>query len=378
MIFSSDQTSRKTIIRNSVLFALCVLFAFFIRSAICEREVSREKILTGNDFAPFQVESAMMYSYVNAVADGKSIAGVDSGLVGMNEYTVAEQMSLGLEYYLGWGIRTKRLLLNTPAIDPKNSACENNPADTAQMRSLLRFWVCFIPGFIFLWLIFAGCPWPLAIFGAALYAVAPAAVARYTGQDLLKGEFGLPFLVAAFAFAQFSANRKTIAGLSLTGLAIFCATAFWDAPQLCIGLWGVLEILRLAAKGEVSANRRHLFITVYVAMALSAVLIPYNRAHAFILSPVILAVWPTLIALSFLHFNNLKKRFAGIIVVCLFFAVIWQTISSNSRFAGNYSHFSSLTAAKLKFFNVKPENPTQLNFEQRFLWTPSLDSATLP
>jgi hypothetical protein len=42
----------------------------------------------------------------------------------------------------------------------------------------------------------------------------------------------------------------------------------------------------------------------------------------------------------------------------------------------SYSHFASLLFAKLRHFNIRPEDPAQLTFEQRILWVPALHSTS--
>ena len=47
-----------------------------------------------------------------------------------------------------------------------------------------------------------------------------------------------------------------------------------------------------------------------------------------------------------------------------------------SPFAGNYGHFAELVSAKIHFFNRLPADPALLTFNQRYLWTPELHSAS--
>jgi hypothetical protein len=333
--------------------------------------------ITGSSFAPFFVESALMYGYVRDVAAGKKLSKPDPALKGVEHYRVDEQMSVGLEYFLGWGLKLRRLLFDSPVVNKKDSDFEDNPEDTAWVRNQIRLWTCLTAGFVFLWLIAARCSWYYALLGGVLQGVAPAAVARYTGQDLLKGEFALPFIAAAFAFAQFALRKKNPWWTILTAAMVFCATSFWDASQLCFGAWGCFEILRVACGAEKSSKRRNLFIAVYAAMILSAILIPYNRAHGSILSPVTMFIWPTLLTLYFIPKLSFKKNIISVIAAAILFFVVWQTASYKSCFSDNYSHFRKLAVAKLQYLNVKPTNPEKLDFEQRFLWTPGLNSATL-
>ncbi|MCP3965797.1 MAG: hypothetical protein GY750_18575 [Lentisphaerae bacterium] len=372
LIFQQKSSVKKSFILHIVMFILCVAAAFGFRSAICSREIKRVKAEVGSDFAPFFVESAIMYGYVQDIADGKGIPEYDPTLPSAGNYRVSEQMSLGLEYFLGYGLRFRRAFLGIPN---DKTPFEKSPAETSWLRGQLRLWVCLIPGFIYLWLIFAGCPWFIAASGALLYAVAPAAVARYTGQDLLKGEFSLPLLTAMFAFGQLAMRKRGITATVLALIFAFSTTATWNAAQFVIGFWGLWEIFHWCLYGS-DRGRRNVFIAIYCALLLSALLVPYNRAHGFILSPVILTIWPVLIALHFCGGRRFGYRLTLTVLFGIIGLLIWQGANYKSVFAANYSHFASLAKAKIMYLNSKPLDPEALNFEQRFLWTPSLNSAS--
>jgi Q-cell neuroblast polarisation len=363
----------KKVYFHSAAFIFCVLFAFCFRGYICNREVAAVKKQVGADFAPFEVESAIMYSYINAVADGKGIPEYDPRLKLTHGFRVDEQMSLGLEYFLGWGLRLRRSLVK-PKIPP-NTDYEKNPAETSWIINQLLLWACLVPGFVYLWLIFINCPWHIALLGGILCSIAPAAVARHTGQLILKGTFALPFLAAALAFFPLAFKRKDIISIILVMFFAFCATIFWDASQFVLGVWAIFEILRWIIYGS-NERRRNVFIAVYAALIIAAVISPYNRAHYAILSPALLIAWPTLIGLHFIKHSNFKKR---VLISCILFGtltILHTAIAYDSHFAKSYSHFSSLAKAKLIHFNQKPADPEKLSFEQRFLWTPGLHSST--
>ncbi len=364
--------SRKVYL-HSVAFVFCVLFAFFFRGCICDREIAAVKAKAGADFAPFEVEGAIMYSYINKIADGRGIPEYDPRLKLTHGFRVNEQMSLGLEYFLGWGLRLRRVCVKKKI--PANNDYETDPAETAWMITQLRLWACLVPGFIYLWLVFVNCPWYIALLGGILCAVAPASVARHTGQLLLKGTFALPFLAATLAFFALAFKSKGIMPIILVMVSAFCATVFWDASQLVLAVWAGFEIVRWMIYGS-SERRRQVFTAVYAALIIAAVTSPYNRAHYAVLSPALLILWPTLTGLHFTGYDSLKKR---ILAGCILFGgltLLHTGIVYNSNFAKTYSHFSSLAKAKLLYLNIKPPDPGKLSFEQRFLWTPALHSAT--
>lgn len=362
----------KKLLPHFCAFLFCVMFAYFFRGYICDRELATVKKSTGADFAPFEVESAIMFSYINDIADGKGIPDHDPRLLSSKGYKVSEQMSLGLEYFLGWGLKLRRFFVRseTPVKD-----YENNPAESDFIIRQLRLWVCLIPGIIYLWLISMNCPWHLALLGALLCSVSPASVTRYTGQQLLKGAFALPFIAAALASFSLAFRRKGILPLLLIMVSVFCATAFWDASQLMLGIWAGIEILRWAIYGS-DERRGYAFTAAYAALILSAIIVPYNRAHYSIMSPALLVIWPSLTILHYTEFKNSRKRFLAAFVVAGSLTILHTLIAHDSHFSKNYSHFSSLAKAKIKYMNVKPADPSKLSFEQRVLWTPSLHSST--
>lgn len=357
---------------HGLAFVFCVLFAFAFRSYICNREVAAVKKQTGVNFAPFEVESAIMYAYINDVAAGRGIPDYDPQLKLTHGYRVNEQMSLGIEYFLGWGLCLRRCLFDPAA--PPDKAYEHDPAETSWVMAQLRLWICLVPGFIYLWLVFIDCPWHIALLGGLLCSVAPAAVARHTGQQLLKGAFALPFLAAALAFFSLAFKRQDSLSVVLVMVSAFCATIFWDASQLVLGVWAGFEIFRWIFYGS-NERRRQVFTAVYAALVIAALISPYNRTHYAILSPALLVIWPTLTILHFLKIDNFKKRLAGVCILFGVLAAVHALIIYESEFAKHYSHFSSLAKAKLIHLNSKPEDPAELTFEQRFLWTPGLHSA---
>ena len=369
-----EKLSSKEVYLHSFVFLFCVLFAFCFRGYICDREIARVKSEIGANFAPFEVESAIMYSYINDIADGRGIPEYDPRLKLNYGYRVNEQMSLGVEYFLGYGLRLRRALVK-PEIPP-DTTYENNPEETSWIITQLRLWACLVPGLVYLWLVFLNCPWHIALLGGVLCSVAPASVARHTGQLILKETFALPFLAAALAFFPLVFKRKGIISILVVMFFAFCATTFWDASQFVLGVWAIFEIIRWIIYGS-DKRRRDVFIAVYAALVIAAILSPYNRAHYAILSPALIVIWPTLAGLHFIKYESIKKRLLISCIIAGVLTLAHTAIVYQSHFAENYSHFSSLAKAKLKYMNVKPEDPEKLTFEQRFLWTPGLSSSTL-
>ncbi len=358
-----------------LFFVLAVLLAFAVRTYVCNRELAYIKSQTGADFYPFFVESSIMYGFAKDVGSGKGIPDYDRSLTGMDKIKVSEQMPLGIEYFLGYSWRIAKLILGEPAVSKADKIYEDDPAGAAFMRNTIRLWASMTAGFIFLWLYFLRCPLPWATAGVLLYAGAPAAIARYTGQDILCENFAMPLLAAAFACGALAMRKRSAPALFLTGFCTFCATAFWDMSQLCFLLWGVYEIIRVMAGGNTSRKRLQFYLLIYAALLLSAVLVPYNRAHQLICSPLIMFIFPVLFTLYLLPAVKLSRKLTVLLVSGLLFFGFWKLASSG--YTANYSHFNELIKAKIAFCNIKPDDPEKLNFTARFLWTPSLHSATM-
>ena len=77
---------------------LIIAVGFTFRYSIAKRDIIKLEHATGAKFAPYLVESAIMYGYINKVADGENISGADPALPAMKDIKASEQMSLFLEY----------------------------------------------------------------------------------------------------------------------------------------------------------------------------------------------------------------------------------------------------------------------------------------
>ena len=55
---------------------------------------------------------------------------------------------------------------------------------------------------------------------------------------------------------------------------------------------------------------------------------------------------------------------------------VYYLAIDNPEYRANYSHFSSVMTSKLKYQNVKPNDPEKLDYDARMMWTPSMHSCT--
>jgi hypothetical protein len=376
------------------LFTAAVTAAFAVRTFICARDTQAIRKAVNADFVPYLVESSIMYGFARDAGTGKGIPEYDQRLIGMEHIKVSEQMPLGVEYFLGCSWRLKNFIFGRPALTPEQLCYDSTPDAAAFMRFLLRFWTSLTAGVIFLWLYWLGCPLLFAFGGAMLHAVAPAAVVRHTGQDILCEAFALPFIALAFACraAALRYQRPLLTGLS--GAAVFAATAFWDMSQICFLLYVIYELLRWLCGGELSiprlftagtdqtaapvnnSRRYQLLLLWFAVLVLSALLVPYNRAHRLLCSPLLMLAFPAVLSLPLWRWRgNWRRRLTLLLLTLAALGALWYFTSAGYK--QNYNHFQALISAKLQYGNVKPADPDKLDFASRFLWTPSLHSATM-
>ena len=109
---------------NAFLFLVILLTAFAMRTYHYNTSVQMLNTLIGdvpqkeqvrrsfferflplrhNNFSPFTIESAMMYSYSEDIAEGKGVPARDETLKHMEDIPPYAQMNMALEWFLGWG-----------------------------------------------------------------------------------------------------------------------------------------------------------------------------------------------------------------------------------------------------------------------------------
>ncbi len=382
-----------------VVFAAICVSSYLVRDFCCRRESVRVRvdiekgmgIPPGSvDFEPFMVESSMMYAYAREVAKGEGIPKYDTALAGMEDVEVGGQFTHALEYVLGYGYRAWRFVSGgrgAPVIQENEFG--DDPAFAQWCRVNIRIWASIISGMIFLWLISLRVSYFPAALGGLLHAFSPAALARYTGQDIVRGNFSLPLIVGTFFLSYSYLSRPARWKLVAVAACAFLALAGWDMTQICFSVWLLVEIVRQLCEARKSSHRKNLlpekfvlkkrhrlFLVLFAACMAAAVIVPYHRVHMLVLSPLMLVLFPTLFAMFFMASGMAFKR--GIVVlVCsgvVFFA-IWRLAAYYGGFTEHYSHFSSLMSAKIRFMNVKPSNPDLLDFDARSIWVPAMHSA---
>jgi len=352
-------------------FILIYFAAFTFRNAVAQRDLDKMEQTSGCRFAPFLAESAVMYSYINACADGKDIAASDPALPALQHRKTCEQMTLSLEYAGGWLLKLRRALCNTPP----EGEYERSYAESRFIRYAFSAFIALAPAMIFLALRLLKLPWILAVAGALVNTFSPAALGRYTGQDLIKGAAAWPFLCAYIACYAGVLCCRSRNKWFLAGAAVCCVLSFiaWDASQIVIGLLALSAAGLNLLSNRSSRKERDFWLITFVAAALTCLLHPYYRVHGTMFSPVMLLALPLAALLNMLP-EKCRRLHRAIVLAALIFASTAITLAV-SQFQVNYSHFAELICAKLKFANTLPDDPEQLTFDQRYLWTPELHSA---
>ena len=396
---------RHPVLINFLLFLFCVFCAFSVRtwhyntSVEILREIIRDDPESGKtpppgfvrklfplyhrNFAPFTIESAMMFTYAQDVAQGRGVPASDPRLAGMEDLPPYAQMNMGLEWFLGWGWRLRSLLFHDPEPTADELCFQDVPGMAQWMSLQLRLWASLTTGFLFLWLLAMRCPRRLALFGALLHAVSLAAVARSTGQDFVRGEFCIPLYTACLALVWSLSARPRIWKYLLLFIASFLAFVTWDLCQMLFGVWCLCELLGYVLGFRITRARMAAWLVIACAILLNAAFVPFNVTYGLIRAPLVCVALPSLFAVCIVSLLRLPDRFRrpwfrllpALILPILLYA-LWHATVNTPEYASNYEHFSRTMASKIKYLNMKPSDPDMLDYDSRIMWTPSMHSAT--
>ena len=162
------------------------------------------------------------------------------------------------------------------------------------MSGQLRFWASLTSGLIFLWLIIMGCPKFFATLGGLLHAVSPAAIARSTGQDIVRGEFCIPLIIGAIVllYSICKAPRlwKYILLFAVTALAF----AAWDLCQMLFGTFAVYEILRFVLGRRMTKPRLYAWCAIAGGILFNIAFVPFNQVYSLWRSQTVWTALPVL------------------------------------------------------------------------------------
>ena len=171
---------------------------------------------------------------------------------------------------------------------------------------------------------------------------------------------------------------ETARTAALFGSTFFCFVT-WDLSQLLFAGWAGFEVFRFLCGGVPTRKRRGVWLMIVLAIALNALLVPFNVTYGLLMSPFLCILLPLTVLILFAG-TVLRKTFLRRLLLCgIALGCLWSfhtAFVDNPVYRANYSHFSEAMKAKVKFKNVKPSDPSKLNYDARMMWTPSMHSAT--
>ncbi len=213
---------------------------------------------------------------------------------------------------------------------------------------------------VYLWakLIFGKTPWP-AVASAFLYAVSAPAFVRSSGA-FIKEDLALPLLTIGFYFV-FSAKAKPARALNAAAL-VSLALLSWHFSQFMLLCFSAVIALSVVVNGLFNREERYALTLFTGGLALTAVAFPMLRATAFLFSPAMALLYATLA----FHYTGGLQRTRRDALTCAVF-VLSVLIYFKSGLA-EQSHVFRLVIDKLRFFLIKPDDPSLLSYETRSNW----------
>ena len=229
-----------------LLFLVCVAVSFLLKTCHYNMEAARVAEVIGDakalyfgdfrdalplkrpNFMPYTIESAMMFAYAKDVADGKGVPARDPRLAYLPEVPPYAQMNMTLEWVLGWGYRVWSAVFPPEKPSPEELRYQDDPAFAAYCAWNVRLWTALIPGLIFLWLVSLRTPLFLAFSGGMIHAVSVAAIARATGQDIVRGDLCIPLILLSMVLVQSYYGNPRRWKLPLLFVAVFGCFTAWD------------------------------------------------------------------------------------------------------------------------------------------------------
>ncbi len=326
-----------------------------IRQAVFKQQT---RSLKGEE-APFLMESALQFRMTRMVAETGTLPEIDEKVQVPDGVNMRKTYSVGAEWvYTGLAKLLPEEWTFTHRIRWASTAlfCLSIP--------LAALWV--------------GCKYHSflgALATGGILAISPAFAVRSSGLELSRENLAIPlfvlFLLAESLYG--TAKGKWTRGLwALTAaVSIAAAQCVWDLSQYVIGLWVVWSLFQRIKDQKEPPHSQGLMTAVTVSVVLAACINPYLRAHAFFFSPIVALLVARCLMTWMPSRMQGRKWLLGIPVVTW---LLWTLLGQ--FFVENYSHFGDLLFAKIRYLNHKPEDPGLLNYAQRIMWTPALNSST--
>jgi hypothetical protein len=370
----------------SVVLALLALFAAGV--ALRRHVLDAQRPLVEGEL-PFTLEGAIHLHRVQQMLEHGRLPAVDHNI----------------EFPRGIRVRATDTVTDTYLAAGLSKLLPSSLSLAERLRWSEVLWFCLGIPLLALWVWLGTRSWWGGLTAAAFYAVALASVIRSTGQELSHENFALPLLLASFVATGLAARRAFWLNAALAAVLLALALMTWDLIQFYIFIWALWLGAR-AVGGRLTPREQGAAWLQVLALVAAGVWNPYLRAHGFLLSPpLLLAVGALLAAATRRSFQGLgmaaqcgtavpavlpfsqagglchrwgrqtmwRKRLGALLLALLPVTLGWLAAHA---YGAAYGHFGELLLAKLRFLNVKPDDPALLTFNQRILWVPALHSAT--
>lgn len=364
----SQPSSRRRFLAGIAIFL--ALLSLYAAGLGLRRLVLHTQEAAIGDALPFTLESALHFRRVKMLYDRGVLPDIDPAI----------------QHPEGINIRNIDAVASEPVQALLAGWFPESIPFAARLRWIEAGWFCLAIPLLAIAMRIWTSSWWSGFFTGAIYAVSIASVLRSTGQEISRENFALPWLMASFvaaaALLRPSAARSPITATCLSAIsAFFFARALisWDMIQyvlVIITLAMSVHVIRRAPSADPCLNRW--FRWLAAAVFLTGLLNAYHRYHGLAWSP--LMVWMAgVVAAGYLQPSTLNLRPRVFACAAIFGPVAaLLLLGLTGAYGASYNHFAELLWAKIRFLNVKPEDPGLLTFYQRVMWTPALHSATWP
>lgn len=357
---------------NKILLLVAAVAATVLGIGM-RRAVLNAQEAPGWSEVPFTLESALHFRRIEKLVSGERIPAIDPDIQHPEGINTAETYTLGDEFLHATAAR----------LVPGSGSL------TSRVRWFSVLWFCLGIPLMIIWLGNISRSRWLGILGAVFYAVMLSSVIRSTGQELSRENFALPLMLAHLAASTSAlcvrSERKMIMCSLLSGISLGVALISWDMIQYFVGLQWLIEGSRAMLRSRTSLSSRDKRVMIEtVTTILIACLSPYHRSHGFLLSPILFMGVGLLATLAYsAHVSRsrgmgryVNRRVFKASKACLFLVPPLAVMMLNTVYLDQYGHFGELLAAKIRFFNQKPADPSLLSYQARIMWVPALHSAT--
>ena len=326
----------------------------------------------------YWTESALQYHYAELVATSKKIPDFDPMLQAPEGVYIKKNLTLLLEYTCGYSYRL--LGLNKIAY----------PFHLFTIRFIAAFSVLMVLG-MFMLARKTGLSEIAAALAAGLCAFSLSSVSRSVG-GFLHEDVALPFFIVALAFffSGIKSKRALLRGFA-SGIFFALSLASWHFSRFLFLTFAVgaafgFIVFTRNFEERLSFARTLEGIFAPVLIASFAVTVLFEKRF-FISSPVFLMMGTILgfelfkLRAAKAQIFSLRERSTQLILIAA--AILWLLGFILERIFGDtegYEHVWSLFVAKIRYLNIKPDEPDLLPYPARSLWIedfniPSLSGA---